>query len=1111
MIESLSRTYTATHSLEGRGRISRPRLAPELRRALGRGHLILTAGAGCGKTTLLDEALRGVARIGWISCSEPERTPGILLMRLVEAVASAVPGGSDAVGERLTSAPEQVDALAATRELLAELSRLLVEPLSLVLDDAEHLDGAEGALELLDELLRADARMLHAAVATRRALDLRVAKPRAVGRLTEFTAADLAFDAKECADLLRARTGRDPSPELVDDLMEATEGWPLGVALAARLVERSPSDAAGELALRSLQSASDLRSYLSEELLDSLEPGLREAAITSSVTRVVTTRVGEALDLPDDLASRVEHAGLLVRRTNGKEPGFSYHPLLRDFMVERLRDERGEEERRRLNAAVAPAVAEGGDAIGAIEHWLDAERWSEAMTAIQRQGTALVATSPDLVRRWLARLPPTIRDDPAVQTMAGQLEWIAGDHPRAAQLLRSAVRGFRGRSDAPGEWWARFLLVDSLFFSGEVEDALELARGWDAPGATAAGILAPATAIYVATFCLASVGRFEESDRLAADVNRHPEAAQLAALDAIRRAFHHTARGELDQAYEGMETAAQELERSDPFNRRMYLLASMALLLGERGRFDDAVAVWTRVREEARGGRAPYLADTARAECAALHARAGRLRNAETELAGYEGRERGWRAYTGQVAAARVASLRGDAESAITYAERALALVSDAPPVLFRWWVAADVVQILASAGGANRASEVLADAFELIDESLPGPNGRFPRSRLLALRAWLEYTAGRPQASEAALRLLWRTAGGVLPDTLRREWGKLEPVLWGALERGVLDPEAGIGAVAHAFPDGLRLVPFLDHPVAGVRRVAIGPALASGHPDAVRALERLAEDPDASVAAAARAARRSLRGTGPPLSYRILGGFSVRRGAWSIEESGFERPLAARLVRLLLLHHDRAVPADLLFEALWEGRLARRALEVAVSRARAVLDLPGSEHSAIEASGDGYVLRLGDRDTIDAEEFEAAAVAGLRERGRKRRALLERARSLWAGEPLPADRYADWATGFRERVTDRYLELLAALAELYQAAGEDRAAIEVGRELVALEPLDESAHRGLISSYARAGRTGYALRQYLECRRALVTGLGIEPSQETSRLQSRILAGEPI
>ena len=47
--------------------------------------------------------------------------------------------------------------------------------------------------------------------------------------------------------------------------------------------------------------------------------------------------------------------------------------------------------------------------------------------------------------------------------------------------------------------------------------------------------------------------------------------------------------------------------------------------------------------------------------------------------------------------------------------------------------------------------------------------------------------------------------------------------------------------------------------------------------------------------------------------------------------------------------------------------------------------------------------------------------------------------------------------------------------------------------------------------AYARTGRTSHALRQYLECRRALVVELGVEPSAETSRLQARILAGEPV
>jgi DNA-binding SARP family transcriptional activator len=52
---------------------------------------------------------------------------------------------------------------------------------------------------------------------------------------------------------------------------------------------------------------------------------------------------------------------------------------------------------------------------------------------------------------------------------------------------------------------------------------------------------------------------------------------------------------------------------------------------------------------------------------------------------------------------------------------------------------------------------------------------------------------------------------------------------------------------------------------------------------------------------------------------------------------------------------------------------------------------------------------------------------------------------------------------------------------------------------------------RALITAYARAGRTGHALRQYLECRRELVERLGVEPAEATSRLQARILAGESV
>lgn len=47
--------------------------------------------------------------------------------------------------------------------------------------------------------------------------------------------------------------------------------------------------------------------------------------------------------------------------------------------------------------------------------------------------------------------------------------------------------------------------------------------------------------------------------------------------------------------------------------------------------------------------------------------------------------------------------------------------------------------------------------------------------------------------------------------------------------------------------------------------------------------------------------------------------------------------------------------------------------------------------------------------------------------------------------------------------------------------------------------------------AYGRSGRTSHALRQYLECRHALVVELGVEPAAETTQLQARILAGETV
>jgi DNA-binding SARP family transcriptional activator len=1041
----------------------------------------------------------GSRPVAWISCSAPERAPGILLLRILDAIARVAPGASDALAEHLAAAPERVDVFAATRELLAELPRLLVEPLVLVVDDGEHLDGAEDALRLLGELIRAQTPSLH------------VARARATGRLREFTPSDLAFEAAECAAVLRARNGMEPSPERVDGLMRATEGWPLGIGLAAAVVAGAERRDGDHPELPDLRSAPELRSFLSEELFDPLDPELRAAAMESSVARVVTPAVAAALALPPGFSSSVGRAGMLTRPV-GDDGGFAYHPLLREFLLQRLSIDRGEEERRRLHGVVAPAIAQDGDPIEAIEHLLAARSWSAAVSAIEREGPGLVRKSAGLVRRWLALLPTEARALPTILALEGQLEWGAGDHPRAAAVLREAVRGFRHHPNPPAEWMARFALADSVFATFEFDELSGIVQGWDDPAAAPAGILAPATVAYVSV-TLAMLGRIEESDRLAERALQHPDAELLGPVEALRLSYRDTPRGKLDEVFARMQGAVQELERSDPFNRRLYFLATLAMMYSERGYPETGLTVWMQVRAEGIGGSAPILVDSARAWCALLYTTLGRMHEAETELALHEGQEKGWRdVLIGGLAGACVAALQGDAAETLAKANRTLA-VAVRGPVIFFHRTATQLIPPLVAVGRPDRAREVLDETFALVDEVYPGPLGCFLRGRLLALRAWLRLTTGDSEGSDADLLRFWEEAGETLGHTLRREWDRLDAVVWAALERGVLEPERTVDALRRAFPEGLQLVAFLQHPVPAVRRFVLEPATASGDPEALIQLGKLAADPDPELAAAASRAGRRLARLLPPLRFELLGRFAVRRGSWQAGDS-WGRPVDARLVRFLLVNLDRSMPEDVIFEALWPGRpaaSARNSLLVATSRARRVLDPPGAEHSVIESAGRSYRLALGERDVVDAEEFRAAAALALAGSGQPRRPLLDHARSLWRGEPLSEERYTDWATSYRELLVDRYTGVLAALVEVHEAEGRHTEAAEVARRLVDLDPLNEGGHRALITAYARAGRTGYALRQYLECRRAFVDQLGVEPSAATSRLQARILAGESV
>ena len=165
------------------------------------------------------------------------------------------------------------------------------------------------------------------------------------------------------------------------------------------------------------------------------------------------------------------------------------------------------------------------------------------------------------------------------------------------------------------------------------------------------------------------------------------------------------------------------------------------------------------MRAMVHGRGAPLLTDASHAWCALLHARAGRLAEAEVELAQVKHLEQSARSFMIELAPAEVASLRGDAAATLAAAERTLATVAGGS-ILFRYWGQVDLVPALAEVGLLDRAREVLADTLALIDEYYPDELGGYPRGRLFGLRAWLAHLDGESERADADLLAMWESAG---------------------------------------------------------------------------------------------------------------------------------------------------------------------------------------------------------------------------------------------------------------------------------------------------------------------------------------------------------------
>ena len=428
---------------------------------------ILSAPPGYGKTTALTGwlATRRLAH-AWLSLDPADNDLARFVRYLVAALRTVRPGAGDATeglfGPGASPGPDLVGAT-----LLEELAAG-DDPFVLVLDDY-HVISADPIHRLVRFLVEHGPPFAHLVLLTRGDPPLPVARLRAHRQLVELRADDLRCTSEEASAYLEA-TGLTLDAELVNRLVERTEGWIAGLQLAAISLANEPDPVRRIDAFGGSQRF--VLDYLADEVLAGVDPDLCSFLISTSIAERFDVGLCRALTGREDaeaLLARAERANLFLVPLDSERRWYRYHGLFAEY----LRIQLAEPDRRELHERAAEYLEMRGLGQEAIDHALAAGSVDRAIRLVEHAARPTFdAGELSTLLGWLDALPPDrVARSPELASMHA---WTLFETGRVAAAVALAERHLASSAErGPAE--GRLLTLRALLATVTGPDAERLA------------------------------------------------------------------------------------------------------------------------------------------------------------------------------------------------------------------------------------------------------------------------------------------------------------------------------------------------------------------------------------------------------------------------------------------------------------------------------------------------------------------------------------------------------------------------------------------------------------------------------------------------------------
>jgi LuxR family transcriptional regulator, maltose regulon positive regulatory protein len=431
-------------------RLARSRLFQRLDEGLARQLILVCTPAGFGKTTLLaDWAHSAQWPVAWLSLDPDDNDPARFWRYVVAALDRVV----DGLGEHLLPRLSPASGTSSLGVVTALSNRLQDQPdeLVLVLDDYHAIE--EPAIhDSLDLLLRHLPPRLHLVISSRSDPPLPLARLRARGQLVELRAADLRFTPEEAAAFLQQVWKLDLPAQTIAALETRTEGWVVGLQLAALSLQGRP-DPGGFLDAFTGTHRYVL-DYLSEEVLGRLPDRVRAFLLQTSTLERLCGPLCDAVTGGTDgqgMLEELERANLFLVPLDEERRWWRLHHLFADLLRARMVQTQPNLVPE-LHRRAAGWCEQHGLVDEAIRHAVAAGDTPWAARLIeQHMGETLRRGEGTVLERWLALLPDgAVRSRPALCLAKAMTEHDRDHLESVERLLQHAERAFHQHAREEG-------------------------------------------------------------------------------------------------------------------------------------------------------------------------------------------------------------------------------------------------------------------------------------------------------------------------------------------------------------------------------------------------------------------------------------------------------------------------------------------------------------------------------------------------------------------------------------------------------------------------------------------------------------------------------------